>query len=457
MLSTADYLQIDEVKEFCFEFLERILTAENFLEIVKISSLYNNPPALQLTYQYICEHFSEIVQEKYFLCLSKTDLNSLFSKLDQKRVQEISIYKAILRWVQHDDTRKSDFPKLFEKIDLHKLPSDFVTDEVVEETLVQNNLNCSKAVMLYFASKAKSLKKINDSEECRIKLILNNTITKQSKIIRIGGKKSKYVKEVYNIFGKSAVVYPDLPTTLSGYCSVKVKDFIFCIGGWNDCEPTSKMYRMNLNETKLQWKEVASMVEKRSYFGAAAYNGSIVVTGGQKLWSALSSVELYNVQANKWRKISSMKHRRSNHAVVAIGKTLFAIGGHDSKTVQRLTGLNGEWKDVQPMNCSREGLASVYCNGFIYAIGGDNEHDGHSVEKYDLANDQWMFVSSLNEGRYNHGACVLNDKIYVGGGRKNILGDAVKTMECYNSSVDQWKVIEEADADDNVWHSLIAL
>ena len=154
LLSTADYLQIDDVKEFCFEFLKQALTVENCLEIWKVSNLYSNLSTLQQTYQYICEHFLEIVLEDSFKNLSISALNSLISRLDRNKVEEISVYKAILNWVQYDDNRKPDFPELFEKIDLSKVPTDFVAKEVAEETSVKNDLNCSNAVMSYFASRA---------------------------------------------------------------------------------------------------------------------------------------------------------------------------------------------------------------------------------------------------------------------------------------------------------------
>ena len=456
LLSTADFLQIDEVKEFCFEFLEQVLTIENCLEIIKVSNLYSYPSTLQQAYQFICEHFLEIVHEDNFKTLSLHDLNNLISKLDRNKVQELSVYKAILSWIQHDDNRKSDFPELFEKINLHKLPSDFVADEVAKETLVKSDLNCSNAVMSYLACKVKISNTKTRFGRDQLEPTARNTNANQSKVIRIGGEGSKFVAEVYNIFGKSSVNYPDLPAMISRHCSVKVDNYIYCIGGKIHGKPTNKVYRMNLNKTSLRWEEVASMMTKRMDFGAAAYDGNIVVAGGWAGQTGLNAVELYNVQTNKWKNISSMKQQRDDHAVVAVGETFYAIGGDGNNSVEQLNGLNGEWKNVQPMNYSREKFAAVYCNGFIYAIGGDDEEDGLTVEKYDLTHNHWMVVSNLNVGRYHHGACVLSNKIYVVGGEKIDDGNAAEAMECYNPSIDQWEIIEGA-VDDHTLHSLVAI
>ena len=453
LLSTADFLQIGKIKEFCFDFLERDLTVENCLDIWKISNLYNNPSTLKQTYQYICEHFLEIAQKKSFKTLSIIELKLLISSLDRNKVEEMSIYKAILNWVKHDDNRKSDFPDLFEKINFHKLSPGFVAKEVAKESLVKSDLSCSNTVMLYFASRVSRSEIRNDSGGSPNP---NETKTNQSKIFRIGGVGSKSVEEVYNISGKPAVVYPDLPLEIYGHCSVKVNNFIFCIGGRMYGKLTNKVYKLNLNEPTLSWKEIASMIETRCSHGAAAYDGNIVVAGGHNGLSELKTVELYNVEANKWKTISSMKQHRMGHAVVAIGETFFAIGGK-TNSVERLNGLDREWAKAQSMNCKRAGLVAVHCNGFIYAIGGDHEQGRRSVEKYDVANDQWMFVSSLNVGRCFHGACVLNDKIYVVGGSQSFsFLNPSKITECYNSSFDHWELIEGADNDCRM-HSLIAL
>ena len=146
----------------------------------------------------------------------------LISSLDRNKVEEMSIYKAILNWVKHDDNRKSDFPELFAKINLHKLPSEFVAKEVAKENLVKNDLNCSNTVMLYFASKASCFEIKTDSGGNRSTSNTNDAKANHSKIIRIGGTRSKSVAEVYNVTGKPLVVYPDLPTMISNHCSVKI-------------------------------------------------------------------------------------------------------------------------------------------------------------------------------------------------------------------------------------------
>ena len=60
----ADFLQVNDVKKLCFDFMETSLTVDSCLDVVKASVLYN--PSLQQTYQYISDNFDEIVQEENY-------------------------------------------------------------------------------------------------------------------------------------------------------------------------------------------------------------------------------------------------------------------------------------------------------------------------------------------------------------------------------------------------------
>ena len=52
------------------------------------------------------------------------------------------------------------------------------------------------------------------------------------------------------------------------------------------------------------------MTAPRSSFGASASGNSLVVAGGFNGITNLNSVECYDVQASRWRKVASMTSRR---------------------------------------------------------------------------------------------------------------------------------------------------
>jgi len=275
---------------------------------------------------------------------------------------------------------------------------------------------------------------------------------KATKILCVGGKNTKSVREIYNTLGTPLKKYPDLPHNVSHGCVLKLDDFIYCVGGAVDGhwrKSTNKVYRLNLKDPNSGWQEVASMAEKRRDFGAAVYNGCLVVAGGF-YGERLSSTELYQPSLNKWSSIASLNKRRDKLALVVVHAKLYAIGGSDGKfdrlsSVEQLCSVDGKWKEVESMNMQRSHFAAVSCNNFIYAIGGRNNGEIlNSVERYDVGSDKWSFVNYMRLKRSGHAACVLLEKIFVLGGTDDKANE-VKTIECYDPATYDWKVVDETE------------
>ena len=248
-----------------------------------------------------------------------------------------------------------------------------------------------------------------------------------------------------NVGESKSGTYPDFPVSSFRYFALKVNEFVFCIGVSDDRNRLSCVYRMNLNESKLRWEEMAAMPGKKISFGAAVYNGDIVVAGGWTGTDWLNEVVVYETRSNKWRKISPFKQIRIDFGFTAAGGRLYAIGGlfgHPLKSVESLNKIDGDWKYVKELNEARSQLAAVSCNYFIYAIGGENNDWKaiKTVERYDLANDQWSFVTSLHFARYDHSVCVWDEHIYVFGGKKSS-EETLNAVDCYHSSRDHWEDI----------------
>jgi len=387
------------------------------------------------------DNFDEIVQGDRFKQLSKDELTSLHANLSRNVVQERSLYTAIINWIKYDQNRKNEFSSLFLILDLKKLSHDFIAGTVVKEPLVKMNNDCLNAVVSY--------------------LVRNTCCTNEekiaSKILCIGGKGSKSVAEVYNLSGESINKhYPDLPDALSYHCTLKVDNTIYCIGGAieGDYEESTNIYRLNLKDAKLRWQKVASLAEKRSYFGAAVFKGCLVAAGGHNGKSKLKTIEVYDPSLNEVRKIKSLSKSRDQHVLVATDEKLFTIGGLGAggdriSSVEQMDMdiLGGRWKTIEPINVKRRLFAAVTCNNCIYAIGGCSKF-GHretidkSVEMYDINKSKWSFVSSMNVARYEHAACVLGGKIFVVGG-KDRNNKVVKTIECYDPTTNAWTIVGE--------------
>ena len=320
LIAVADFLQMDDVKQFCFEFLENNLTIENCFEMVMFATQYNCPLYLKTTYDFIGEHYDQIVQTDNFKELPKAELASLISKLMSTTVQTSSIYNCILSWTQQKESRAVDFPELFLCLDLKVLSIQFLEEVVSAEPLVKDNIDCVNAVMLSVFAKLKGAHSVSHLKDSKL-----------MKILCVNGYGGFSVSEVYSITGDIRKIYPLVPNKPQQHCVVKQDDFVYCVGG--ECTEktvgkTNKVYQLNLSESNLQWKEMPSMIIARSYFGAALYNGSLIVNGGDP---NLKTTEVFDAGLKRWKYVAATNKPRAYHALVAAEGSLFAIGGWNAQ------------------------------------------------------------------------------------------------------------------------------
>ena len=125
LLSGADYLQLHDVKEFCFEFLHSHITVDNSLGILKTADLYRNESLKKRNatiHQY--QSGKKFCKTDDFKHLSNEELITRISKLDRSQVKESLIFEAIATWCNHGKkARETKFPSLFKMVQLRKVPN----------------------------------------------------------------------------------------------------------------------------------------------------------------------------------------------------------------------------------------------------------------------------------------------------------------------------------------------
>ena len=453
LLGGADYLQVDEVKNFCSQFLMSILTNENCYAFLKGAELYGLKLLEKHIYNFIGRVFNEYSKTDDFKKLSENNVLGCISVLSKKNLCNASLYKAIIAWTNHDMTaRKKRCFALLQLVDFNRLPKKFLENLVSKETLVKSNLNVLTAVF-------QSWNLISQKES-------------ESTILSFGGLDSSTSKKAIEVLysDKRLSYFTHLPISLDGGWVVELDDCIYYGGGRfvsmysnSNPIPNNNAWRMKLNEERSD--AISPMNEPRFGSSAAIMFNKLVVTGGKNKHKTLSSVECFTPDSNDWRFIASTNLPKDGHALVAFGGFLYDIGGWDGEnclsSVEQLRGEKDTWKFVEPMQTKRGGLAAVSCNGCIYAIGGQtgikNQTITNSVEKYNPeSSNQWSFVQKMNIKRSGHAACVLQGKIYVVGGI-NQQGDFVKPSEFYDPEADVWTVLYNGPTYNFCNHSLVVV
>ena len=488
ILAGAHHLELNEVKEFCFELLENCMTPDNCITILITAKQYKNFTLRDKVYQHISDNYEIITKTPAFLNLDNEELFFIVYHLKTKFfVNDEVLCRSLLSWTKQDEeTRKRHFHnKLIKFVKVNQF-SLKLTKYLLKESLIQENADYYKL--------------LNDR--------IIDLITKATKILGIGDTRTKTkIKVIYSLNQETNETYPDLPISLCYHNSIKVSEFVYVIGK-KDCDnqiESNKAFRLDLSEEVLRWEEIASMNVKRTRwlhmldFDIAMFDDTIVVCGGYDGLKCLSSAEAYSSTLNQWKNIKPLNQNRTGNKLATSGGCLYTIGGYDGKkclaSVERLDGLDQCWKPVSSMQTPRCMFTAVSCGNIIYAIGGlrkDNSfgkiftavctssinatpiniiyqyftkktllpedpvfNSLKSVEKYDSASDKWIYVSNMNIARWRHSAFVMEGKIFVVGGC-NVYGKLVKEIECYDPSNDNWDIVSKID-DGFFAYSLVAV
>ena len=444
VLAASDYMQLQRVKQFCIDFLDKGLTVNNCLDAFTVYRSYTPPELLpDHICKFITEHFDAVFQNKQFKNLDSNNFSYLLANLDKNRVNQKSMFLVISSWVTYNQEKRNDeFSSLFDLVDLSKLSTEFIEEVVHKNPLVAQNLKCLQSVLQTMFHKHKQLKLGNTESN-------GATIEGCSKILSLGGVDRSSVVEIYSLRNKPIAIFPDLPTELRWHCAENYHNALYCVGGSTDDstkQSRSTLLRMNLNAHDKKWNKLVPMTEARSFHATAIFKDHIVVCGGSFDMKTFSTAEAFDIHTNHWKTLSAMNKGRTGHALVVCDDELYAIGGFvnpASLCAEKLHNLQGRWQIIQSLNTQRNRLAAVCLDGVIYAIGGNSSNKTeNSVEKFVPKEKMWSYVCSMNNERYGHAACVLQGKIYVTGG-KNQNDAYVTTIECYDPKENIWSIVSE--------------
>ena len=438
ILTTADYLQMNEPKRFCFEFLQSVITSDSCFAILTVATFHQHNQLKEDVLHFMKENFGDV---KFNLNVTKTELITCVSKMKDNRAKESCIFDAIMFWIKFSESaRKNELLDLLFLLDFNNLTLDFIEDVVLKEDLVTNNLACLQFVTRMFSrvSKAKRLDKGGGS-----------------KVLSFGGtKKPCQVVEVYNCFLEPPVSYPNMSVFTNYSCK-------FACKGSNKNVYTY-IAKSGSNVAEIRKKSFGTGCEETNWikFGACDSANFKLTMDFDELpntWVAFDNnrTRLYQPQTNTWVSGPYMNQQKIDGQFVSCKGSLYAFGGWDgygksfsSAEIWSITGrlTEGSWQYIQPMQKPRKLFASANCGDVIYAIGGESDiaEVMKSVEKYDPATKNWSYVSSMNFCRKRHAACVIDGTIVVAGGL-NQKEEVILEIECYDPTTDTWCVVGKSE------------
>ena len=424
ILCAADYLQMQNIKDFCSFYLRESTSEDNWCVVWKFAKLYNMKNLIACTELFIVANFKTLLERDEMKQLSANLLLDFLGLRDES-VQEIAIFNAVIAWVHHDTFyRMEHLPKIFAFIKLEKLSKDVLKNVVSKEEIIYKSPACAKLLVEAICSRMEVEKKV------------------QQEILIIGGTPIEKDVLKVDVNSQEVIKFSSMPECRSGAGAVVVQETLYVMGGNSYNENVSNSYcsviSLNLKGDPSGWMEEPPLLNRRRCAGCVALNGYIYMCGGRahnSMW--LSSCERFHVTNQAWFAISEMNYKRAEFCLVALNDLLYSIGGsnrpHSSlDTVECFNPIVGTWTMVNPMISARSKFAAVVKDEEIYVMGGESDFNYlNNVEKFSMKTGLWISIASLSDSRYNHAACVVGGEIFVVGGNNK--------LEFYDATAREWK------------------
>ncbi|CAK8698598.1 unnamed protein product [Clavelina lepadiformis] len=449
ILAAANHLQILSVVEFCCEFLQMEICAQNCVDISKIAKFFNLTEVEKCVRSYILANFTQFVHTDEFLRLSQDYICALLSSNNIRGHSEMELFEAAHRWLTHDSSRNSSVFSVMQHIRFPLISPDDIDEKVHKITSMQSDPDCLK--LLLEATKYHMLP---------YKQPLLNSVRTQVRsvmpcLVAIGGKEStNHVSREVQLFNKEASHWlhlgkMDLPAYC--HCVAVMNDFLFVVGGQemfdnNGSTAMSNVYRYDPRFNS--WLKMENMLETRTDFHVSAIDGYLYAIAGRNHTGPLSSAERFKVDQNRWEPISDLPHAVCAHSGAPCCGLMYIAGGFATDGFQREVYCyhprENKWEAKPKLKTERGLHCMVDYKERLYCIGGNNKTNGArrdvlTTEMFDVGTQQWTEVAPLFAGQSEAGAAVVGGKIYVVGGHTWRERKDVRTVACYDPERDTWE------------------
>merc|ERR1719334_2014144 len=207
---------------------------------------------------------------------------------------------------------------------------------------------------------------------------------------------------------------PSMQSTRCGLGVAVLNDRIYAVGGMktfgdeDGCLETAEVLDMTEGGTQ-EWRNIASLNNKRGGVGVGVLNGKIFAVGGScDGRQRFSSVESYDPETNVWSPVADMAIQRFGAGVGVLNGVLYCVGGQTAnpdrknfctKTVEKYCEDTNTWSQVAEMNHFRIWPGVLTHEGRLYVVGGYSGDILFSMEMYDPITNTWTLVGDMTVGR----------------------------------------------------------
>ena len=386
IIAAADYLQMTELKEICYDELQAFLKPTNVISLWKEANLLGINDAIGHCEEMMASHFAVVSAQPDFLALSSAQVELYASEICNDRTQTDELLEAAMRWIIHDvENRQSYLDDILHHLDLGRCSA-----------------KCKQLMMKTYPS-------ILD-QQC-----------------------------LENNFQKKTTLLDDLVTEKR---PVTARHDLCIVGG---C-----YHNRNHEVNPVIWKiNKSQMIEKLcdiSYEGFASGHSvcktpdGFVITGGQSSVSCM----MYISATQSWRRMPDMPVMRGGHDSICVNQTIYVFGGSIpgtrptfSRSVHMLSINESTWQKGPNLPFKIHPLISTELLGSVYIL----DESSNQLLHLDVDRKIWSLRAPL-PWKYPH-AHVYGVSMTSARGRLYVAGGFHRMCAWYRPCTDTWCYVEE--------------
>ncbi|XP_052788895.1 kelch-like protein 24 isoform X2 [Mya arenaria] len=346
LLRASTMFQIKLLHQKCEEFLIEHVTVDNCIGAWRLAKSHECKELAKKSWYNILECFTEVCMSEDFNYLDTGEMFEIINDDDLQVTNEEIVCDAVFRWYRFDpENRQESASKLFEHLRLPLLSSEYLLQEVEPMELVVKDQRCREVV-------------------------------------------------------KEAISYQMLPSRRPDFNSPRVKfrryanmeEVLVIIGGYNASnEKVSDVLAYSF--TRKTWFQLMSLPLKLGReFASTVYGNDIFVSGGSQKLDLLLQ---YRSDTNEWGRCPNMPQGRRRHAMVAVGESLFVLGGYDDnqtydadrtlKDISEYTISSRSWISCGELHTPVRSMTAAVNKEKIFVFGGllADEKETNIVQYFD--------------------------------------------------------------------------
>ncbi|XP_056438219.1 kelch-like protein 38 isoform X3 [Gadus chalcogrammus] len=488
LMQAASMLHYGRLVEACSLFLQRQLSPDNCLSMIRLSDILHCESLRDRAKEMAVRCFSDVAATEDFCELSLPEL-MCYLEDDRLCAEEEQVFETLLAWIHHDPfSRRGAIHDLFKKVRLRYIHPTYLFQFIANDPLVQSSTLCTEIIesvrrlMLSVSTRC--------SRELKPLWTTPRRYTCRETLVVVGGRKNNEQTS------REALLYDErtqrwqwlakLPLRLYKAAYVCIHSILYVVGGLSLCmasgdsSVSATVYTLSLKTN--QWRTAEPMLQPRYAHQGVSYLHFIFVLGGIGVDKQIcDSLERYNSMFNQWEAMAPMPTAVLHPAVAASDQKIFVFGGEDAmqnpvRLIQVYHISRNLWSSLETRTVKNVCAPAAVIEDKIYIVGGElsqkvsfkianhltinKKHDTTGDKQnifhlicflfpgytrrmiaYDTKANKFVKCENLKERRMHHSATVINNKLYVTGGRFLNSQDVIEDSDCfeiYDPKADVW-------------------